>query len=203
MENAREGLRRTSADAANPFSPPFNRGGEIAGGKLSISQKKYSPPHQRHRANHVLPFHEIERLRSIVIGGIAESISTKLRDRLSEDFHSVFSVFDYLGVKCTPVTVYRMGKNLQDRSRLLEVVLSSRFQRMILRRAPRLRYLPQRGIFLRQSLTKGERERRRALRHGSKKGVFLCSGEPSVETPDTPCISASTQSPQGHERPKK
>ncbi|KAK6060752.1 hypothetical protein COOONC_01590 [Cooperia oncophora] len=62
-----------------------------------------------------------------------------------------------------PVTCYRMGRPRHGVPRLLKIVLPARkFQSLLLKRAPRLRFFPVKGVFIRPSLTWEERVQRRA-----------------------------------------
>ncbi|RCN33118.1 hypothetical protein ANCCAN_21061 [Ancylostoma caninum] len=114
-------------------------------------------------------FHESERLRSIVISGVPELESAFIRDKLH--------ILAHLNVECFPVAVYRLGKQAH-RPRLIKVVLpSQKFQRMAVKRASLLRFFPEKGIFLRESLTDAERKRRRDER------THRCL--PPLQTPPT------------------
>ncbi|EYB83273.1 hypothetical protein Y032_0339g2970 [Ancylostoma ceylanicum] len=110
---------------------------------------------------------DLERLRSVVIRGVVESPSPNSYDRVTHDFNCVNQLLSYLEVECLPVTVYRMGKRDTDkgRPRPLKVVLPcSRFQKDLLKRAPRLRFFSQKGIYINPSRTLEERKRIREER---------------------------------------
>lgn len=83
-----------------------------------------------------------------------------------------------------------MGIPGQGRPRLVKVVLpASRFQREAVRRAPRLRFFPpQKGIYLRPSLTKEERDRWREARL-TKGGRNGDPGRPVSEREGSPALS--------------
>lgn len=142
----------------------------------NVSLKEKLASFERARATVTNPSHltqpdvsvkvDLDLDRSIVLSHVPESSSSKLPERLSHDFDYVVELLSYLNVECTPISVYRMGKNSQDRPRLIKVVLpSSKFQRLATRRAPRLRFSPtHKGIYLRPSLTWEERARRREQR---------------------------------------
>lgn len=104
--------------------------------------------------------------RSIVLTNVPESSEPSAFARNSTDFNRVNQVLDFLGVECRPLSVFRIGRPQLNRPRLIKVVLpSSRHQAEAVRRAPRLRFFPLRkGIFLRPSLSRVERERMRAER---------------------------------------
>lgn len=128
----------------------------------SVSHPTSSPFQSQ---NVVSPVSDVEINRSIVIIGVPESLSDSPVERAQNDYHCVNRIFDYLGLECCPVTAYRMGRTIPNRNRLLKVVLpSSWFQKECIKRAPRLRYFPHRGVYIRPSLTKEERDRRRAER---------------------------------------
>lgn len=106
----------------------------------------------------------VEMSRAIVIGNVPESPSEHPVARAEHDLHSVKSIVNSLGVEVNPISVYRMG-NIGSRPRLLKVILPTRkHQRMLVARAPWLRNSPFRGTWLRQSLPKEERDRRREER---------------------------------------
>lgn len=108
-----------------------------------------------------IDFYESERQRSIVISGVPELNSETVRGKLQYDFDSVLNILEHLNVECFPVAVYRLGKQ-SHRPRLIKAVLPARtFQRLAVKRASLLRFFPEKGIFLRESLTEAERKRRR------------------------------------------
>ncbi|KAK6031652.1 hypothetical protein OSTOST_02196 [Ostertagia ostertagi] len=83
--------------------------------------------------------------KSIVISGVPENQSPNSTDRAYHDLQCISSLLNFLGVECLPSSVYRMGLN--TRPRLLKLVLpNSRFQKEMIKRAPRLRFFPQRGV---------------------------------------------------------
>ncbi|KAL3070173.1 hypothetical protein niasHT_039366 [Heterodera trifolii] len=93
----------------------------------------------RSMTNDVLTPHDLERQRSIVIGGVPESKETKPSARARGDNAMVEQVLDELGIQVSPVTVYRMGNSSKNPApngaahRLLKVVLPARhFQRDVL-----------------------------------------------------------------------
>ncbi|KIH42416.1 hypothetical protein ANCDUO_27599 [Ancylostoma duodenale] len=125
---------------------------------LSQSQKSMNP-------NSVTSFDDVERNRSVVIAGVEESRAVQASLRVNYDFNCVSQIFDFLSIDCAPVSVYRMGRPRQGVARLLKVVLpASYFARLALRRASYLRHFKVKGIFMRPSLSKAERDRIRAER---------------------------------------
>ncbi|VDL64167.1 unnamed protein product [Nippostrongylus brasiliensis] len=75
-------------------------------------------------------------------------------------------ILDFLAVDCMPVTLYRMGKPVDSRPRLLKVVMpNSFFANLLLKRAHRLKAFPVPRVFIRPSLSQAERERRTAKLH--------------------------------------
>lgn len=108
---------------------------------------------------------ESERRRSLVIAGVPELRECSIRRKLFYDNNSVLNILEFLNVDCLPVAVYRLGRPIRDRDRLLKVVLpSSYFQRLAISRASRLRFFPGRGVYLRESRTDAERKRLREER---------------------------------------
>lgn len=97
---------------------------------------------------------EREHLRSIVVAGVAESTDTKSTERAIHDSNFVKDIFNHLEVECIPQITYRLGKPQEGRPR----------QSLVLRRASRLRSFSCRGVYIRPSLTKQERERNREAR---------------------------------------
>ncbi|VDL80445.1 unnamed protein product [Nippostrongylus brasiliensis] len=105
---------------------------------------------------------EMERRRSLVLRGVPEHMSMNVRDRIAYDYQSVVNVLHFLKVDCLPIAVYRLGKPRLGFNRLLKIVLPcSRFQKMAVRGASRLRFFPGKGLSLRESLSYEERRRRR------------------------------------------
>lgn len=109
---------------------------------------------------------DAELRRSIVLLHVPESSSSVASERVAHDHAYVVELLNFLNVECSPVSVYRMGRFAQNKPRLIKVVLpASKFQRLAVRRAPRLRFsTTQKGVYLRPSLTWEERVRRRELR---------------------------------------
>ncbi|KAK6024464.1 hypothetical protein OSTOST_09723, partial [Ostertagia ostertagi] len=107
--------------------------------------------------------------RSIVVSGVPEGQSPNSVDRAQHDLHCVLALLNFLGVECLPPLVFRMGVRNSSRPRLLKVILpNDRFQKEVIRLAPRLRFFPHKGVYIRPSLTREERMRRReAHRAGS------------------------------------
>lgn len=136
-----------------------------------------------------------EHKRSIVLSNVVESSAASSLARNAHDFDCVFKILDFLGVECKPVAVYRMGRLQQNRPRLVKVVLpASRFQADAVRRTPRLRFFPfQKGIYLRPSLTREERESRRQERL-SKRGLTSDGTRGATQTPCVQRIPPSQQS---------
>lgn len=108
----------------------------------------------------------VERDRAVVLGNVTESSSHNPVTRNEEDHFRVRQIFNSLGVEAQPTAVFRMGA-VGTRPRLLKAILpSSRLQKQVVKRAPWLRDSGFRGVWLRESLTKEERDRRRAARVG-------------------------------------
>uniref|UniRef100_A0A0N4WAJ8 DUF4220 domain-containing protein n=1 Tax=Haemonchus placei TaxID=6290 RepID=A0A0N4WAJ8_HAEPC len=72
-------------------------------------------------------FSEVERLRSIVLCGLAESSSTSASKRFCDGFQSDCHIIDFLDIECNPITGYRMGRLSKDQCRLVKVVFPSLF----------------------------------------------------------------------------
>ncbi|KAK6030842.1 hypothetical protein OSTOST_03015 [Ostertagia ostertagi] len=125
---------------------------------------------------------ELEGQRSIVISGIPECKSTSVRERKSYDYYHVCNIIDFLGIECNAVTLYRLGKPSQGKNRLIKIMFSRVFQRIALRRAARLRFYSLKGIFLRESLTKKQRERRCEQRKGLTKNELRTSSVTNAYT---------------------
>ncbi|KAK6019291.1 hypothetical protein OSTOST_15079, partial [Ostertagia ostertagi] len=81
--------------------------------------------------------------RSIVVSGVPEGQSPNSVDRAQHDLHCVLALLNFLGVECLPPLVFRMGVRNSSRPRLLKVILpNDRFQKEVIRLAPRLRFFP-------------------------------------------------------------
>ncbi|KAK6015124.1 hypothetical protein OSTOST_19455 [Ostertagia ostertagi] len=69
---------------------------------------------------------------------------------------------------CSPLSIHRLGYASARSPRLLKVVLpASKFQVQLLQSAPRLRFFPIKGVFVRPSLTREERVKLRQSRNHS------------------------------------
>ena len=139
--------------------------------------------------------HETERLRSVVIEGVPECRSPYMRDRLRYDYDSALNVLDYLGVECHPTSVYRLGKpGIRSNRRLLKVVLPSRtHQRIAVSRASRLHSFPGGWVRLRESLPRGELERRREV-NLNRSRTQVSSQQPRNHEPIVGPILSNTSS---------
>lgn len=143
-------------------------------------------------------YSEVERRRSVVIGNIPECRSEFLRDRRQYDFESVVNILSHLDVDCFPVTVYRMGRYVPGKNRLIKAVLPcSMFQRLAVQRAPLLSSFPGRGAFLRRSLTYEERKERREARQIFVSSSNLLSHAPrslnqKEGSPRNPIVGSNT-----------
>lgn len=139
-------------------------------------------PRDSFAASNLSAVDEKERLRSVVISGITESIDSRSTERAIHDFNSVRNVLDHLNVECVPQLTYRLGKPQEGRPRLLKVVLPNTFyQSLVLRRASWLRSFSCRGVYIRPSLTKEERERNREARLARRAslGVTVTNNQPT------------------------
>lgn len=141
--------------------------------KLKLSDKSVSssPMIDFSTQHDTAPIHDAscceakEMARSLVIVGIPELSNALPSAQVSHDVDCVCRLFNFLGIPCHPVTVYRMGRIGRRSPRLLKVVLpSSYFRNEALRRAPYLRGSPFGSTFIRPSLPKAERDRLRAQR---------------------------------------
>lgn len=131
---------------------------------------------------------DLERKRSIVISGIPELSCPSALAKVCHDVNCTTDILDFLNVECLPVSVYRLGRPRPSKPRLLKVVLpSSHFQVDVLRKASSLRSFPHKGIYIRPSLTKEERMRRREEYLKSRGGAL----EESFQTNYVPQMSQS------------
>lgn len=116
------------------------------------------------------PYEEVERSRSVIISGVLESQSAISSQRALHDFSIVRELMDHLYIDANPVAIYRLGVPQNGRNRLIKLVLpASYFARTMLHRASWLRNFRVSGLFLRPSLPKQERDRRRNERLARKK----------------------------------
>lgn len=135
---------------------------------------------------------EKERLRSIVIAGIAESDAVHSVDRVYHDYEIVENILDHLDIECIPQSVYRLGRPDERKRRLIKVVLPSTFhQKLTLKRATRLSSSPYRGAFIRPSLTKTELERNRVVRSTTRS-----SDNVNNQVPQSTQLTIASQSTQ-------
>ncbi|KAK6013448.1 hypothetical protein OSTOST_21234 [Ostertagia ostertagi] len=134
-------------------------------GNRDVTKQKSTSPIPTSNADRESSQVDPDIARSIVVSGVPESQSPNSVDRAHHDIQCICSLLNFLGIECIPSMVFRMGIKNSSRPRLLKVVLpSSRFQIETIKRAPRLRFFSQRGVYIRPSLTKEERERRREAR---------------------------------------
>ncbi|KAK6054851.1 hypothetical protein COOONC_07644 [Cooperia oncophora] len=99
-----------------------------------------------------MTYDDIERKRSECVSPIASV-------RVSYDLNCIRRINDFLGIDCQPICVYRMGRYISGKPRLLKVVFpSSFFSSLLLKRAPKLRFFSEKGIFVRRSLSLAERQ---------------------------------------------
>ncbi|KAL6731782.1 hypothetical protein Aduo_002611 [Ancylostoma duodenale] len=112
---------------------------------------------------------EKERLRSVVISNIPESSDPYAVNLGTYDGDCLRKIFNHLSIECSPLAYYRMGRPSPGRPRLMKVVFPSRYYRdKILRNAPRMKYFPAPGVYIRPSLTRAERESLRNQRLKSR-----------------------------------
>ena len=121
-----------------------------------------------------ISFQEMERQRSVVIGGLQESTKELPSDRVADDAAMVKNLFDSVGVECVPKCIYRMGRSgnppLLGQSRLLKIVLPSRhFQRdLLLNWRGKQHELKKQNnqyvrVMIRESLTQEQLQKRKEL----------------------------------------
>ncbi|KAL6726915.1 hypothetical protein Aduo_008843 [Ancylostoma duodenale] len=144
-----------------------------------------------------LDCHETEGLRSTLIAGISERKSSFLKQELEYDYSNVMNVLFHLDIQCYPVAIYRLGRPKEGVNRLLKVVLPTTFfQPLAVQRAFWLSSFPKKGIFLRESLTASERERRKKARlnltnptdHNSSRFPSLQVSESNIENCCVECF---------------
>lgn len=146
-------------------------------------------------------FHECERQRSIVLSGVRELSSSNLADRVQHDFNCVVRILSYLGVESFPMSMYRLGKLVPGRNRLIKVVLPSTFhQRLTLKRAPHLRFFPVKGLFIRPSLTLAERKARKE-EHAIQGTRTITQGQTQESQSSGDCVAREEPSSGGMDSP--
>lgn len=125
--------------------------------------------------NPVIDFSTIERNRSVVVAGLPESKVGHASSRVLEDYNHLRAMMDHLSIDCSCIAVYRLGRPSPDRSRLVKVILpSSYFARTMINRAPLLKSFHIKGVYIRASLTKEERDKRKAERAANRACVPSC-----------------------------
>lgn len=103
---------------------------------------------------------DIERRRSIVVIGVKECSAPVSSAGVVHDTNCIRLILDFLSIECRPVAIYRMGRPVPGKARLLKVVFpASYFAMLTLKRAPHLRFFSEKGVFIRPSLSKLERDR--------------------------------------------
>ncbi|PIO76139.1 hypothetical protein TELCIR_01787 [Teladorsagia circumcincta] len=112
-----------------------------------------------------------KRQRSVVMYGIPEAengLSPSMRLDHTEKF--VSGILDSLDTETRPVEVYRMGRFVEGKPRIVKCVFSSRrFMLDILSKARCLRIFPKyKEVFVRRSMTIDERQKERDLRERAR-----------------------------------
>lgn len=104
--------------------------------------------------------------RSIVFSNVPESSSSTASANTVHDTAGVRQLFDFLDVEYIPTAAYHMCRSAQDRLRLIKVLCSLRagFKYGGLGEPLAYGFPSQKGVFLRPSLTREERNRRREER---------------------------------------
>ncbi|KAK6055493.1 hypothetical protein COOONC_07001 [Cooperia oncophora] len=101
-------------------------------------------------------FEEVERRRSVVIIGVKESSAALSSDRVLYDSSCIRQILDYSSVDYL---------STEWDALLLKVVFPSYFfASLLVKRAPQLKYFREKGIFIRPSLSKSERDLLRVQR---------------------------------------
>ena len=72
------------------------------------------------------PDYDYHHKHSVVFSGLAESSLASSTDRIKEDTNCVIDILEACDIEALPITVYRMGKKSDTRSRLLKVELPTR-----------------------------------------------------------------------------
>lgn len=111
------------------------------------------------------PAEQKERARAIVTSGLPEATG-KPPERSSTDKHKLVSLFDELDVEAEVATTFRMGNKNDSRPRLTKVILANtKQQKAVIMAAKKLKSSAEfRGVFIRPSLTKAERDEDYVLR---------------------------------------
>lgn len=84
--------------------------------KLSSSNDQSVVTNHDARIPHNCSFEEHERLRSVVVAGVGESRDPNPMARVSYDLDCVKNLLQYLNVDCMPITIYRLGRPMNDRN---------------------------------------------------------------------------------------
>lgn len=139
-------------------------------------------PSQVAYTNHSHDCYERKEMeRSIVIAGIPECRSSRAVDCINFDYDCVFKLISFLDVPVRPVAVYRMGRRVGGRPRLVKVVLpTSYFRDVIIKKSHLIRNSPFRGTFIRPSLPKSERTSTVAKTVRSSRANTIPSSGPPV-----------------------
>ena len=111
------------------------------------------------------------RQRSIVVFGLPEledNMPASIRQEDTED--KVKNILDTLDIECRPVKVYRMGKKVPGKSRLVKIELPTRAHwATVLARSRQLRNKSEFSkVFIRRSMTVEEREKEKELRERAR-----------------------------------
>ena len=101
---------------------------------------------------------KVERTRSLVLRNLKESSCVAPQGSADYDFFHARQILNCVGVDCCPVSVYRLGRFVPNKHRLVKVVLpASKFQQIALRNSHNLQNTCYRDVFVRPSLPPEER----------------------------------------------
>uniref|UniRef100_A0A1I8BGS8 Uncharacterized protein n=1 Tax=Meloidogyne hapla TaxID=6305 RepID=A0A1I8BGS8_MELHA len=108
---------------------------------------------------------EEKQQHSVVLVNLPESNKEKANERVKEDAQLIEEILDVCDVECKPNQVYRMGKQLQGRARLIKIELPTKFlTKKFLKNKSLLKNVPKfNKLFLRPSLSKSQRIERSRL----------------------------------------
>lgn len=131
-------------------------------------------------------------MRSVVISNIPKLPHPSAAARGMHDSNCLKNILCYLSIECSPQAYYRTGRSGAAQPRLMKVVFPCRFYHdLIPRNAPRMRIFPEKGVYIRLSLTKAEHEPRNSRRPGSRQHQNSSLSFPNVVSSNVNSFSST------------
>ena len=131
--------------------------------KLETPQPAYGQPPSY--ANWENAFTEHRHRRSVVVSDLPESDLSLPSQRLAADENQVKEILDLCKIECKPFSIFRMGRKVEGRSRLLKIEFPSKsVSGKLLRNKKSLKAVNKFSkVFIRPSMPREDRDKRKLL----------------------------------------